>query len=66
MNITNLKPSWDQFKVINGLDDIDESEILACIEPKRSSSFSLVSKRIAQNAFAYSALIFSLCGGCSI
>ncbi|MEB2775051.1 hypothetical protein SYJ56_07020 [Algoriphagus sp. D3-2-R+10] len=66
MNLTRLKPAWDQFKVMNRLDDIEESEILSCIEPKSSSPFNLVSKRIAQNAFAYSLLIFALSGGCSI
>lgn len=66
MNLTRLKPAWDQFKVINGLDDIEESEILSCIEPKRASLFNLVSKRIIQNAFAYSLLILALSGGCSI
>lgn len=66
MNLTRLKPSWDQFKVINGLDDINESEILSCIEPKNERSFNMVAKRIAQNAFAYSLLIFALSGGCSI
>lgn len=65
MNLTRLKPSWEQFKVINGLDEIGEVEILSCIEPKRSISFN-ISKRIVQNAFAYSLLIFALSGGCSI
>lgn len=66
MNLTRLKPAWDQFKVINGLDDIEESEILSCIEPRTSSPYKLFSKRIVQNAFAYSLLIFALSGGCSI
>jgi hypothetical protein len=66
MNLTRLKPSWDQFKVINGLDNIEESEILSCIEPKSSSNVNLVFRRIAQNAIAYSLLIFALSGGCSI
>ena len=65
MNLTRLKPSWDQFKVINGLDEIEEADILSCIDPKRSNSFN-ISKRIAQNAFAYSLLIFALSGGCSL
>jgi hypothetical protein len=66
MNLTRLKPAWDQFKVINGLDAMEESEILSCIEPAKSRSFHLFSKRLVQNAFAYSLLIFTLSGGCSI
>lgn len=65
MNLNRLKPSWDQFKAINGLMDIDESEILSCIEPKTNSSIKVFSKRVVQNIFIY-AMILALGGGCTI
>lgn len=66
MNLTKLKPAWDQFKVTNGLEEIEESEILSCIDSKNPGLFNLFTKRFVQNAFAYSLLIFALSGGCSI
>ncbi|WP_194975372.1 hypothetical protein [Aquiflexum lacus] len=67
MNLNRLKPSWDQFKVINGLMDIEESEILTSIEAEsKNNPLKFISKRIVLNAFAYSLLILALGGGCSI
>ncbi|WP_373520958.1 hypothetical protein [Aquiflexum sp.] len=64
MNLNRLKPSWDQFKAINGLMDIDESEILSCMESQDNSSIKMFSKRVVQNIFVYS-MILALGGGCS-
>jgi hypothetical protein len=66
MNLNRLNPSWDQFKVINGLIDIDEAEILSCIEPEKKSTNKFISKRMAQNALVYSFLLFALSGGCAL
>lgn len=66
MNLDKLKPSWEQFKVIHAMDEIDESEILSCLEPKKQETHFRISKRIAQNALVFSFLIMTLSGGCSI
>lgn len=65
MNLNRFKPSWEQFKAINGLMEIDESEILSCIESKDNRSIKIFSKRVVQNIFVYS-MILALGGGCSI
>jgi hypothetical protein len=66
MNLDKLKPSWDQFKFINGMEDIKESEILASIEPKDQGTNVVFSKRLLQNTFVFSFLILALSGGCTI
>ncbi len=66
MNLTNLRPAWNQFKAANSLIDIQEAEILFAIEPKMAGSGQLLIKRVVQNIFVYSFLILMLNGGCSI
>jgi len=66
MNLDKLKPTWEQFKVINAMDEMDETEILSCIEPKKQVYYFKIPKRIAQNALIFSFLIMTLSGGCSI
>lgn len=66
MNLTKLKPAWYQFKAANSLIDINEAEILSAIEPKKSVLGQYLAKRMVQNIFAYSFLILTLNGGCSI
>lgn len=66
MNLTKLRPAWNQFKAVNSLIDIDEEEILSAIEPKKSMLSQFVVKRVVQNIFAYSFLILTLNGGCAI
>lgn len=63
MNLSNLKPDWNQFKLINGFSDISEAEILSAIETQ--SSRKPFVERIVQNVFAYSLLILAL-NGCAI
>lgn len=66
MNLTKLTPAWNQFKAGNSLIDIHAAEILSAIEPKKSGFGQLLFKRVVQNVFAYSFLILTLNGGCSI
>lgn len=66
MNLTKLKPAWYQFKAANSLIDINEAEILSAIEPKKSVLSQYLAKRMVQNIVAYSFLILTLNGGCSI
>ncbi len=66
MNLTKLRPAWNQFKTSNSLIDINEAEILSAIEPKKSVLSQYLAKRVVQNIFAYSFLILTLNGGCSI
>lgn len=65
MNLTKLQPAWNQFKVANSLIDIHETEILSALEPKKSV-LSHYTTKVVQNIFAYSFLILTLNGGCSI
>ena len=65
MNLTKLQPAWNQFKVANSLIDIQEAEILSALEPKKSV-LSHYTTKVVQNIFAYSFLILTLNGGCSI
>lgn len=65
MNLSNLKPSWNQYKVMNGLCDISEAEILSAIKPQRSRTGKVLVERIARNVFAYSLLLLAL-NGCAI
>jgi hypothetical protein len=62
MNLTNLEPAWRQYKMLNGLSDIPEAEILAAIEPQKAHTSRSWTSRIVQNVFAYSLLIFALHG----
>ncbi len=32
MNLNNLKPAWQQFRLLNSLESIDKEEILCLIE----------------------------------
>lgn len=64
MNLTNMTPAWQQFKVANSLNEISEAEILSVIETPKSTGRDLL-RRIVQNAFAYSLLISAL-HGCAI
>lgn len=66
MNLDNLKPTWEHYKTINGLDEIQESEILSSTKPKKKGFNIRFTGRIAQNAFIFSFLILTLSGGCSI
>jgi hypothetical protein len=66
MNLDKLKPSWDQFKVISGMESIEESEILSCLKPKKQEIHFRISRRMAQNALLFSFLIMTISGGCSI
>ncbi|OOG76191.1 hypothetical protein [Algoriphagus sp. A40] len=65
MNLSNLKSDWNQFKVMNGLSDISEAEILSAIEPQKSGTGKVLADRIIQNVFAYSLLLLAL-NGCAI
>jgi len=65
MNLSNLAPAWQQYKSVNSLTDIPEAEILSAIEPKKVGAAKFLLKRLAQNAVAYSLLIFAL-HGCAV
>ena len=65
MNLTKLRPAWNQFKAVNSLIDINETEILFALEPKKSVLSNYTTK-VVQNIVAYSFLILALNGGCSI
>ena len=65
MNLSNLKPAWNQYKAMNGLIDMTEADILSAIEPQKSPARGQLAGRIVQNAFAYSLLILAL-HGCAI
>ncbi len=66
MNLSNLTPAWNQLKVVNGLNDIADTEIRAVIEVQKPPKFKALIQRVVQNVFAYSFLILMLNGGCSI
>jgi hypothetical protein len=65
MNLSNLKPYWAHFKATNGIDDITDDEISSVIEPQKFESESGLTRRIVQNVFAYSLLVFAL-HGCAV
>ncbi len=65
MNLSNLKPAWNQFKATNGLGEITEAEILSAIEPLKFDAGQVLVRRIVQNVLAYSLLIFAL-HGCAV
>lgn len=67
MNLDNLKPGWQKQKVLHGLHDIEEAEILSIIEPEYiSKPFWSLSKRAAQNTLIFTFLLLCLNGGCAV
>lgn len=40
MNLDNLKPAWQQFKVVNSMQAVDRNEILAVLAQSEGVVFS--------------------------
>lgn len=57
MNLSDLKPTWKQFKCINSLDQMDEVLLLTIIEQKHYSNRTL--PRLAINAAMF--IILTIC-----
>jgi hypothetical protein len=64
MNLDNLKSGWQQYKVINSFQDIQEEEIFSIIEARPSKASWPLSRRIAQNTLIFSFLLLCVNGGC--
>jgi len=56
MNLNDLKPAWKQFRLINGLQPVDQEEILPMIERADRETLSRL-PRWMTNAFVFVVLI---------
>jgi len=66
MNLDNLKSGWQQYKLKNSFDSIEEKEILSIIEAGKRRPAWQAYRRITQNALIYAFLLTCLSGGCTI
>jgi len=66
MNLDNLKSGWQQYKLMNRFQNIEEDEILSIIEAEHNKTSWYLSRRIAHNTLLYAFLLICFNGGCSI
>jgi hypothetical protein len=62
MNIDNLKPAWEQFK-LNRADEISRDEVLSIIEDGHTKVAIFAPRRLMRYTAIYSFLIL-FCQGC--
>jgi hypothetical protein len=46
MNLDNLKPAWQQFRLVNSMQSIDKEEILLVIERGNGLSMSKIHRHL--------------------
>jgi hypothetical protein len=65
MNLDNLKSGWQQYKVMNSLDRIEEAEILAIVGTVEQKTPWQLHRRVVQNTLIYTFLLTCFSGGCT-
>ncbi|MBL6449622.1 hypothetical protein JMN32_25145 [Fulvivirga sp. 29W222] len=62
MNLNNLKPAWQRFRLLNAMQPVDQEEILWIIERTEGMAMSK-HHRFAMNAFMFILLTICCQGG---
>jgi hypothetical protein len=62
MNLNNLKPAWQQFRVMNSMQSLDKQEILLMIERAEEISARNINTYLI-NSFLFAVLIIFCQGG---
>jgi hypothetical protein len=62
MNLNNLKPAWQQFRVLNSMQSLDKQEILLMIERAEEISARNINAYLI-NSFLFAVLIIFCQGG---
>ena len=62
MNLNNLKPAWQQFRLLNSMQSMDKEEILFIIERAERVGISKVHKYLI-NSIVFTVLIICCQGG---
>jgi hypothetical protein len=62
MNLNNLKPAWQQFRVLNSMQPMDKDEILFIIERAEEMSMSKINSSLI-NFIMFAILIICCQGG---
>lgn len=62
MNLNNLKPAWQQFRLVNSMQSIDKEEILFIIHQAEDRSISKIQRGLI-NSMIVTVLIICCQGG---
>jgi hypothetical protein len=54
MNLNNLKPAWQQFRMLNSMQSIDSEEVLSIVERAEDRSISKI------NVWLINSILFTI------